>query len=101
LQRGAVAKQPRLPTFQHRGEIAMYKPCTSILLLALSITACAQLPDQSSEGSAERVYRTGSNLPVHERTSTGKVLSLDRDATEDLIRRSQQAPMPTPTKAAN
>ena len=77
----------------------MYEPRTSILLLMLLITACAQLPQQSSEELAERVYRTGSNVPVHERTSSGKVLSLDGDATEDLIRRSQQAPMPSPIKA--
>src|SRR5205823_12873015 len=59
-------------------------------------TACAQLLEQSSEAPSERVYRTGSNLPVHERTSSGRVLTLDRDAAENMIRRSQ--PMPSPVK---
>jgi hypothetical protein len=72
-----------------------------IALLVLAATACAQLPDQPSEARAEREYRTGSNVPIHERTPSGKVLTLDRDATEDMVRRTQQVPLPSPVKGAN
>ena len=46
----------------------MHSERTLILLSALAITSCGALPEQSSEASSERVYRTGSNIPVHERT---------------------------------
>jgi hypothetical protein len=72
-----------------------------ILLLALAISACAELPEQSAEARAERVYRTGSNVPVHERTSSGRVLTLDGDSTEELIRRAQPLPMPSPVRSSN
>jgi len=70
-----------------------------ILFIALVATACTDLPEQSSEARSERVYRTGSNVPVHERTSSGKVLTLDRDAGEDLIRRTQALPTPPSVKS--
>ena len=72
---------------------------TLIFLFVLVATACADLPEQSSEARAERIYRTGSNVPVHERTSSGKVLTLDRDAAEDMVRRTQ--PLPSPIRSGN
>jgi hypothetical protein len=72
---------------------------TLILMFTLTVSACAALPDRSSEARAERIYRTGSNVPVHERTSTGKVLTIDRDATEDMVRRTQ--PLPSPIRSGN
>jgi hypothetical protein len=71
---------------------------TLILLIALAAAGCAELSEQSSDARSERVYRTGSNVPVHERTS-GNVLTLDRDAGEDLIRRNQALPTPSPVKS--
>jgi len=72
-----------------------------ILLLALAATACAGLPEQTADAREERTYRTGSNVPVHERTSSGKVLSLDRDSTEELVRRTQPTSMPSPIRSGN
>ena len=81
-------------------EIAVDDERTLILLCTLAATARAELPEQSSEASSERVYRTGSNIPVHERTPYGRVITLDRDAAEDLMRRNQQVQLPTSVKGA-
>ena len=78
----------------------MRREWSLIVLIALSMTACAELPEQQpSEARAERIYRTGSNVPVHERTPSGRVLSLDGDSAEDLIRRAQPLPLPSPVKS--
>ena len=78
----------------------MHSERTLILLSALAITSCGALPEQSSEASSERVYRTGSNIPVHERTPYGRVITLDRDGAEDLMSRNQQVQLPTSVKGA-
>lgn len=41
------------------------------LSLALACGACAQLPESEADGPREApVYRTGSNIPMHESPST-------------------------------
>ena len=63
-----------------------------LLLLVLTGAACAELPEQSSEPRVERVYRTGSNIPVHDRNSSGNVLTLDRDSVEEMMRHTSRQP---------
>ena len=70
----------------------MIRTVALLSLLALTAVACAELPEQSSEARAERIYRTGSNIPVHDRNSKGEVLTLDRDAVEDMMRRTPRQP---------
>ncbi len=70
----------------------MSNAVTLLSLLALTAAACAELPDQQSEPRAERVYRTGSNIPVHDRTPTGNVLTLDRDSVEETMRHTSRQP---------
>jgi hypothetical protein len=65
-----------------------------LLLLALTGAACAELPESQSPRE-ERVYRTGSNIPVHDRNSKGEVLTLDREAVEDMMRRAPRQPSNT------
>jgi hypothetical protein len=74
---------------------------TLIALFVLAAAACAELPDQTSDARAERIYRTGSNVPVHEHTTSGKVLTLDRDASDDLVKRMQPLPPPSAVKGGN
>jgi hypothetical protein len=63
-----------------------------LLLLVLTGAGCAELPEQSSEARAERVYRTGSNIPVHDRNANGQVLTLDRDSVEEMMRHTSRQP---------
>jgi hypothetical protein len=63
-----------------------------LLLLVLTGAGCAELSEQSSEARAERVYRTGSNIPVHDRNSKGEVLTLDRDSVEEMMRHTSRQP---------
>lgn len=59
-----------------------------LLLLALTGAACAELPEsQSVSPREERIYRTGSNIPVHDRNSRGEVLTLDPESVRDAVKR--------------
>ena len=64
-----------------------------LLLLALVGAACAELPESASSRE-ERVYRTGSNIPVHDRNSKGEALTLDRESWEEMMKNTNRMPPP-------
>ena len=67
-----------------------------LLLLALTGAACAELPEsQSASPREERIYRTGSNIPMHDRNSKGEVLTLDPESVRDVLGRGQRMPAPS------
>ena len=76
-------------------ENVVYEKQALLLLLALVGAACAELPEsQSASPREERVYRTGSNIAVHERNSTGEALSFDRESWEEMMRNTNRMPVP-------
>jgi hypothetical protein len=58
-----------------------------ILILSLVCTACATAPDQTAEPREEKVYRTGSNIPVA-RGSRSDVSNVDPESVRDAVSRS-------------
>lgn len=47
------------------------------VLLALVCASCATTPDQTAEPREEKVYRTGSNLPVRDPNAKSNVVIVD------------------------
>ena len=51
--------------------------------LTLLLTACATPPDsQADEAHEQKVYRTGSNLPVRDPSAASRTQSGDRDSVQ-------------------
>jgi len=70
------------------------KPALAIIgtfALAIFAHGCATSPDQSTEIRTNKEYRTGSNLPVRDRSSPSDAKTYDPAAVQDAVGRS----MPT------
>jgi hypothetical protein len=58
------------------------------IVAVLLCSACASTADQADGTSQGREYRTGSNLPVRDRTGSSGTKTVDVESIEDLRRRS-------------
>jgi hypothetical protein len=54
----------------------------------LLVQGCATTPDESGEIHTDKVYRTGSNIPVRDRGGPSDAKSYDPASVEDAVRRS-------------
>jgi hypothetical protein len=64
-----------------------------ILIFGLVCTACATTPDQTAEPREEKVYKTGSNIPVGDRRGGPESTTIDPEAVRDAVSRSSR-PLP-------
>jgi hypothetical protein len=74
---------------RHR-RLRAVKPALALLgafALALAAHGCATM-DPSEEVRAEKEYRTGSNIPVRDRSGTGDAKSYDPASVQDALQRS-------------
>jgi hypothetical protein len=62
-------------------------------VMALACGACATESVQNGEPREEKIYRTGSNIPIHDRTQSPAVDVDPRSVNDATMRRT----MPTPT----
>ena len=60
----------------------------TIAVLAILCAACASTADRTAEPYEGKEYRTGSNLPVRDRTGAQDDKTVDRSTIEDLQRRT-------------
>ena len=66
------------------------KPALALLgvfALALAAHGCATM-DPSDDVRMEKEYRTGSNIPVRDRSATGDAKSYDPTSVQDALQRS-------------
>jgi hypothetical protein len=68
-------------------ETKMMKEFT-IAFLALICAACASTADPTAESGDEKLYRTGSNLPVRERNGPSDAKSVDPASIQDMRNRT-------------
>ena len=68
----------------------------TITVLPVLCAACASIVDQGEEPREAREYRTGSNVPVRDRTAPSDVKTVDQSAIEDLRRRAGARSLGTP-----
>jgi len=61
------------------------------IVLAAATAGCAMAPDQTAEAKPEKVYRTGSNIPVRDPSAPSEVKQLKVDDNPSM--RSQ---LPSP-----
>jgi hypothetical protein len=66
------------------------------IVAALLCSACASTADQTNEASGTKAYRTGSNLPVRDRSGSSDSKTVDVESIEDLRRRSGTRSLGTP-----
>jgi len=60
-----------------------------IALAALGCVACSTTPtQQTAEPREDKVYRTGSNIPVKDKDSSAYVQSVDQQAAKDMLNRA-------------
>ena len=64
--------------------------------LALLFTGCASMSDQSTDSSEAKEYRTGSNLPVRDRSGSGNVKTVDVESIQELRNRVGARSLGTP-----
>src|SRR5205823_12620885 len=67
------------PTRSNVKGVTIMKNITTVVLTLLC-TACASMVDQAEEPREAREYRTGSNVPVRDRTAPGDVKTVDQSA---------------------
>ncbi len=60
------------------------------LALALALQGCAT-PGDSTEVHTDKEYRTGSNIPVRDRTSHSDAKSYDPDSVREAVQRAMPA----------
>lgn len=64
------------------------------LVLPLAFAACASTSsDKNGEVYTERVYRTGSNLPVKDPTSRSDARNVDPEEVRRALERARPSPM--------
>ena len=72
------------------------KPCWTVPVLA-GVTfalcgACASAPDQTSEHREEKVYQTGSNIPIRDRDGMANVKTADPAQVHQAIHQETRGP---------
>jgi hypothetical protein len=63
------------------------------VVIALLVSACATTPDQAAESRVEKEYRTGSNIPMRDRTARSDAKDVDPALLEDVVRRGYTPPV--------
>jgi hypothetical protein len=71
----------------------------TVAFLALICAACASTADRTAESPEDKVYRTGSNLPVRDRNAISDVKTVDPASIQSLRDRASGAP--SAVKAGN
>ena len=61
----------------------------AVALAAVGCVACSTTPTQTAaEPREDKVYRTGSNIPVKDKDSSAYVQSVDQQGAKDMLNRA-------------